>query len=296
MSPHLADVATRVAAGEPLTDAEMEALASARNLLVLGAVADALRRRRHGDRVTFVRVAEVRVTDPGPVRIPSAAREVRLVGAPASLDAALACVRSVAAVSGGVPVTGFSLADLDALVGRDPSALAEGLVELRAAGLALVAEAPADRLQDPGRLFDAVRQAGLRVARVTLREVRDEDRLTCVRRVAAWGPAASVACAFAPLPCVSDSAGLSTGYDDVKQVALARLLVDNIASIQVDWASYGPKLAQVALIFGADDVDGVSPVDTLELGARRSPLEEIRRHIRAASLVPVERNGRFETQ
>ena len=39
-------------------------------------------------------------------------------------------------------------------------------------------------------------------------------------------------------------------------LALARLLVDNIDSIQVDWGRYGAKLAQVALIFGADDVDG----------------------------------------
>ena len=42
------------------------------------------------------------------------------------------------------------------------------------------------------------------------------------------------------------------GFDDVKQVALARLLVSNIDSIQVDWPLYGPKLAQVALSVGAD--------------------------------------------
>ena len=81
----------------------------------------------------------------------------------------------------------------------------------------------------------------------------------------------------------------------MRQVALARLLVDNIQSIQVDWRIYGPKLAQVALAFGANDVDGVSPVDSLEHGRRRAPLEEITQNIRAASLVPVQRNGRFET-
>ena len=48
----------------------------------------------------------------------------------------------------------------------------------------------------------------------------------------------------------------TTGYDDVKRIALARLVVDNIASIQVDWTLYGPKLAQVALTVGADDIDG----------------------------------------
>jgi 2-iminoacetate synthase ThiH len=54
-------------------------------------------------------------------------------------------------------------------------------------------------------------------------------------------------------------------------------------------------LAQVALTFGADDVDGVSPSDASPHGLRRAPLEEITRNIRAAGLVPVERDGRFRT-
>ena len=86
----------------------------------------------------------------------------------------------------------------------------------------------------------------------------------------------------------------TTGYDDVKQVALSRLVADNITSIQVDWQLYGPKLAQFALTIGADDVDAVAAVDAGTLGTRRSPIEEIRGNIRAAGLEPVERNGRFE--
>ena len=86
----------------------------------------------------------------------------------------------------------------------------------------------------------------------------------------------------------------TTGYRDLRQVALARLLVDNIDSIQIDWSLYGPKLAQVALLFGADDIDSVSPADEQSRGPRRTPLEEITRNIRASALVPVERNGCFE--
>jgi 2-iminoacetate synthase ThiH len=71
---------------------------------------------------------------------------------------------------------------------------------------------------------------------------------------------------------------------------VSRLHVDNIASIQVDWSLYGPKLAQVALTMGADDVDSVSPLEG-ELGRRRSPLEEIRGNIAAAGLDAVERRG-----
>jgi aminodeoxyfutalosine synthase len=86
----------------------------------------------------------------------------------------------------------------------------------------------------------------------------------------------------------------TTGYDDVKQVALARLIVDNIESIQVDWQLYGPKLAQFALTVGADDIDSVAAVDPGTLGTRRSPVEEIRGNIRSAGLEPVERTAQFE--
>ena len=79
----------------------------------------------------------------------------------------------------------------------------------------------------------------------------------------------------------------------MKLIATARLAADNIESIQVDWALYGPKLAQVALTMGADDVDSVSPLEG-DLGRRRSPIEEIRSNIKAAGLEPVERDGHFK--
>ena len=53
-------------------------------------------------------------------------------------------------------------------------------------------------------------------------------------------------------------------------------------------------MAQVALTFGADDIDAVPAVDAVDLGSRRTSLEEVRQNIRAAAFVPVERNGCFE--
>jgi len=100
--------------------------------------------------------------------------------------------------------------------------------------------------------------------------------------------------AFAPLPRRVNPAVPTTGYDDIRRVALARIVVDNVPSIQVDWSLYGPKLAQVALTVGADDVDGVSAEDDVSKGFRRSPLEEIRRNIRAAGYEPVQRSGRWD--
>ena len=60
----------------------------------------------------------------------------------------------------------------------------------------------------------------------------------------------------------------------MKAVALARLAAPNVPSIQIDWLRYGPKLAQVALTFGADDLDNVTASDEAPDGRRRAPLEE----------------------
>jgi 2-iminoacetate synthase ThiH len=45
------------------------------------------------------------------------------------------------------------------------------------------------------------------------------------------------------------------------------------------------------LTVGADDLDAVSALDDDSVGRRRAPLEEVRRNIEAAALVPVERDG-----
>jgi 2-iminoacetate synthase ThiH len=79
-------------------------------------------------------------------------------------------------------------------------------------------------------------------------------------------------------------------------VAIARLAAPNVPTIQVDWRRYGPKLAQVALTFGADDIYGVSATDDAPEGRRRAPLEEIRRNIEAAGFEAVERDGHFSAE
>jgi aminodeoxyfutalosine synthase len=129
---------------------------------------------------------------------------------------------------------------------------------------------------------------------LTIHTLPSADVPALYREVAALQYNVGMIHAFAPLPRAVNPAVPTTGYDDVRRVALARLFVSNIPSIQVDWSLYGPKLAQVALTVGADDLDSVSPLDDTGAGRRRSPLEEVRRNIRAASLEPVERDGRFD--
>jgi aminodeoxyfutalosine synthase len=278
----------------PVTDADIGSLAASHDIIDIGMRADGVRRERHGNSTTFVRVAIVDAAPGAPVACPPAAGEIRIAGVPATRAAATARVREVAEPAKGVPVSGFSLADLELLAGQEKATLREILEELRAAGLELVAEAPFDKLQDPRRSIEEVNIAGLALARLTIHKLPSADTASWLKQIADLQRDVAVVRAFAPLPRQTNPAVPTTGYDDVKRVALARLIVTNIPSIQVDWQLYGPKLAQVALTVGADDVDAVSAEDDDSHGHRRAPLEEIRRNIRAASQEPVERNGRFD--
>jgi len=276
-----------------LTDQELASLAASPNIISLGMMADELRRHLHGARTTFVRVARVPL-EGDTTSWPSSAGEIRIVGTPGDRQAAIERIRTIAAQARGIPVSGFSLADLERASAAEGATLRSLLEDFRAAGLELVADAAFDALQDARRSIEEVNIAGLSLARLSVRQLPSADMPSFYKRIADLQRRVAVIRAFAPLPRKLNPALPTTGYDDVKRVALARLVVHNVASIQVDWSLYGPKLAQVALTVGADDLDGISPDDATSEGRRRAPLAEIRRNIRAAGHEPVERNGRFE--
>jgi hypothetical protein len=182
------------------------------------------------------------------------------------------------------------------LVGGDHLALAEVSAALRQHGLEAVAEIPLDRLGDTENAIEVVRavtHGGLGAWRATVDRAPASARLELIERAAAVQRETGALRAFAPLPRIEEADGPSTGYDDVRTVAVAALMCPSIPSIQVDWPLYGPKLAQVAIAYGANDIDGVSPMDTLDQGPRRSPREDVERQIRAAFAVPVARDGRY---
>lgn len=274
--------------------AELSTLAASYDIISLGIAADEVRRARHGTKTTFVRVAVVDAATGAAISIPPAAGEVRIVGTPLSRVSAIERVKEVLAAAAKKPLSGFSLADLEELAGRERVTLRALLEDLCAAGLELVAEAPLDRLRDAKRSIEEVNIAGLRLARLTIHQLPTADVPALYKQIAALQYNVGVIPAFAPLPRTLNPSVPTTGYDDVKRVALARVFLEDLPSIQVDWALYGPKLAQVALTVGADDIDAVSPVDDMSEGRRRAPLEEVRRNIRAAGLEPVERDGRFD--
>jgi hypothetical protein len=283
------------------------------DLIAVGVTGDDVRRGLHGATTTFVRVFEIHV-DAVPQNLPprTDAGEFRIVGRPASIDAAVAAVRATVALAAtpdlkvgptdvsnradggptfrsGVVVTGFSVDDLLPL-----GPLGATVAALRDAGLTAIAHLPLDGVEDAPGALAAIRAAGLTVNALTVLNEDDAARVTLCER--ARDLQDGTIKAFAPLPRNMSISKPTTGYDDVKMIALARVVAQNIPNIQVDWALYGPKMAQVALTVGANDVDNVSAVDPGLLGTRRSPLEEIRTNIKAAALEGTERDGLFRAR
>jgi hypothetical protein len=290
VSLFLDHVAARVEAGEPLSDSDVDGLESTRDIIVLGMLATTVRRRLHGTAATYLRVFDVKAPkEPWPLEVTGEGGEIRVFYTPDTLNAAIDIVTKAREIARGIPVSAFCLFELSRL----PEGLAVVLSALKQAGLELITQAPVDRLKAPEQALEAVTDAGLQLARLTINETPERPWTAVCRAVAEYQTKLGSIRAFAPLARKIDPTQPTTGYEDVRRIALSRLLVLNVDTIQVDWTLYGPKLAQVALTFGADDIDSVSAEDDNSKGHRRSPVEEIHRSIRAAGFEPVERDGNF---
>jgi aminodeoxyfutalosine synthase len=108
---------------------------------------------------------------------------------------------------------------------------------------------------------------------------------------------------FIPLAFHPDNTALShiphpSGYTDLRNIAVARLMLDNFDHIKAYWIMLSPAIAQIAQRFGASDLDGTVAEEKIyhDAGARTSeftPRNELERLIRAAGRVPVERDTAY---
>jgi aminodeoxyfutalosine synthase len=106
--------------------------------------------------------------------------------------------------------------------------------------------------------------------------------------------------AFIPLAFHPENTALAhlpkpTGYHDLRSIAVSRLLLDNFDHIKAYWIMLTPGIAQIALRFGADDMDGTVVEEKIyhDAGATTSqctPRAELERLIRDAGRVPIERD------
>jgi len=103
--------------------------------------------------------------------------------------------------------------------------------------------------------------------------------------------------AFHPKNTPMESMGLSltTGYDDLKVLAVSRLMLDNFDHIKAFWIMIGHKLAQVSLSFGVDDLDGTVVEEKIahDAGAQTGQYlskPDLVNMVKAAGRVPVQRD------
>jgi aminodeoxyfutalosine synthase len=120
-----------------------------------------------------------------------------------------------------------------------------------------------------------------------LRELQDET----------GGFLAFIPLAFHPENTVFERRGWqhTTGADDLKVIAVSRLLLDNMPNLKAYWIMMGLPMAQVALHFGANDIQGTLVHEEIfhRAGARtetEQKIDELVRFVRAAGPIPVQRD------
>ena len=123
-----------------------------------------------------------------------------------------------------------------------------------------------------------------------LRQVQDET----------GGFQTFIALAFHPENTPLDHLPVTTGLLDIRQVAVSRLLLDNFPHIKAYWQMLTPKIAQIALRFGADDIDGTVVEEKIyhDAGAttpQGMTRKELCRLITEAGRVPVERDTLYRS-
>jgi aminodeoxyfutalosine synthase len=128
----------------------------------------------------------------------------------------------------------------------------------------------------------------------------DEDRVDHLLKLRALQDETGGFQTFIPLAFHPDNTPLrhlpkTTGLLDIRNIAVSRLVLDNFPHIKAYWQMLTPKIAQIALRFGADDLDGTVIEEkiyhdagaTTPQGLRR---QELMRLTRAAGREPVERD------
>ena len=216
-----------------------------------------------------------------------------------------------------VHIKAFTMVEVAYLAKRAKLSIRETLEQLKAAGVDSLpgggAEIFADRIRhiicdhkiDGDQWLETARlahQLGMRSNATMLygHIESDEDRVDHLLKLRALqdetgGFQTFIPLAFHPANTPLQHLPTTTGLNDIRQVAVSRLMLDNFAHIKAYWQMLSPKIAQIALRFGADDLDGTVIEEkiyhdagaTTPQGLRR---QELMRLIREAGREPVERD------
>ncbi len=273
-APAIEALCARASRGEDLAAEDAVRLFQEADVLLLGGHADAVRRRLHGDRVTLVSVLPLAWGERPVAGSEVLPDEVRLEGPlpdGASLADARRMIEEARAARPGVPLRGVRPAELLGLArgaGLEPSVAAE---RLRRSGLATLAHpGPAD---DPCETLEglfAAHRAGMPTDAPVVygAATPGEDVVDALLALRMLGQATRLLRCAVPLPDhPPDASPLegTSGIEDLRVFALARLLLGPVPRVAVEAAAVGPKLGVVALSFGADTVAGALAESTVRL-------------------------------
>ena len=283
------------------------------DLIGIGMEADAVRRRLHPEGVVSYGLD-------GVIEL-----EKHLADGMFALDAVCHEVAGMFDLGGsGVVLAGAPVVGIEALVGllkglkaRFPEVRLHGLSSAVVVGCAaasgLEVEGVVRQLRDAG--LDSISGAGLRVHRAahglgmkTTAAISfgagetAEERVAVLEAIRGLQEETGGFTAFLPVAAAQRelSGGLeeATAVEYLKTLAIARMYLDNIENVQASLPRQGLKVLQMGLRFGSNDVGSVVVKGTaqrvagLSLGATE---EEVRRLIRDAGFVPVERDALFST-
>jgi len=232
-------------------------------------------------------------------------------------------LRSLRAAHPGVALKAFTAIEIAYFAELTGKSIREVLAELKDAGLAMLpgggAEVFADRVRykvckekaDADRWFEVHREAhalGL-PTNCTLLYGHIEtigERVDHILRLRDLQDETNGLLSYIPLRYHPDNNILSrskknpltgpTGVDVLKNVAIGRLLLDNVPHIKAYWVMLGIKPAQLALSYGADDLDGTVTWERIyHMAGAKTPEglteERLREVIREAGREPVERDA-----
>lgn len=223
------------------------------------------------------------------------------------------------AAAPGVTIQALTAVEVDYLAGLHGLELEDVLAELRAAGLDALpgggAEVFAPRVRElvcPNKISGArwlavhetAHRLGIRTNATMLYghvETLEErvEHLLLLRELQdrTGGFKAFIPLAFHPRNTALEPEipASTTGYDDLKTLAAARLILDNFEHVKAYWVMIGPKLAQISLNFGVNDIDGTVVEEQIVRAAGSQTAQslgqgELLRLVRAAGRVPVERD------
>src|SRR5579884_1403484 len=131
----------------------------------------------------------------------------------------------------------------------------------------------------------------------------EEDRVDHLLKLRALQDETGGFQTFIPLAFHPDNTPLrhipkTTGFMDIKEIAVSRLMLDNIPHIKAYWVMMTPKVAQIAQRFGANDIDGTVVEERIYHDAGATTAQSLRRTellrlIREAGREPVERDTAY---